>query len=105
MAATKKAAKQAADKVAARVRYARLSVQATQACNQVPWCVINGDARLAARLATYWRDLAERTYRDARLGVLPKRITKAEPQRRYDALLATLAQLRQPVVPRDGGVA
>lgn len=96
MAATKKAAKQAAEKVAARVRYARLSVQVTQACNQVPECVINGDARLAA----YWRDLAERTYRDSRMGILPKRITKAELERRYDALLATLAQLQRPVVPK-----
>lgn len=96
MAATKKATKQAAEKLAARVRYASLSVQVTQACNQVPECVINGDARLAA----YWRDLAERTYRDVRLGVLPKKITKAEMERRHQGLLVLLDQLRQPVVPR-----
>ena len=96
MAATKKATKQAAEKLAARLRYARLSVEVTKACNQVPACVISGDARLAA----YWRDLAERTYRDVRLGVLPKKITKAEMESRHQKLLAVLEQLRKPVAPK-----
>ena len=93
MAATNKHLAIQAEKEALAREAKEIQVQAKAACAKVPQAVIQGGARLATR----WRDAAEKAYHAECTG-LPVSISAAAMRERVGALRKTLEFLRAPAI-------
>lgn len=82
-----------AEKEALEREAREIQVQAKAACAKVPQAVIQGDARLATR----WRDAAEKAYHAEYTG-LPTSISATAMRERVGQLKKTLQFLRAPSV-------